>query len=450
MKYSNLLVLSYCTVFVATLMTAPQLKGAEGWPEWRGSNGQGIVVSTKPIPVSWSETSNVEWKTSVPGEGHSTPVVAENEIWLTSAISQQLTIDEQKERLSKLKNAKTLSLAGKLNLVAMCFDKVTGKQLAEVQLFKVDNPLPKHSLNSYASPSPILADGVLYCNFGSYGTTAINTASREVLWRNAEIVVDHANGPGSTPVLWKDKLICHFDGMDLQSIVAFDIKTGKIIWNTPRSGKMNDNPDLKKAYGTPLIAMAHGKPVVISPAADWVYGYDPETGKELWKLNYGKLGFSTVPRPVVLGDIAFVCTSFTKSRLVAFDYTGSGDITEKNTKWFSDSQIPQKPSPIVVDNRLYFVSDNGVASCLNAEDGKEYWRERIDGNYSASPILVNGMIYFLSQEGTARVVRDSGTYEVVATNKLDDGFMASPVVVDGALYLRGLKNLYKIQTKGAE
>jgi hypothetical protein len=436
-----------CLLVMTGLVIVSPVMGEDEWPEFRGPTGQGIVAGPMPIATKWSETENVVWKTSVPGEGHSSPVISGHQIWLTNAVVAQLTPEQEKEKLKAQPNPKSLKLAGELTLSALCYDTETGKELSHVILFVIADPAPKHALNSYASPTPIIHHGRLYCHFGSYGTACVDTKTNKVVWTNQEFHVDHMNGPGSTPVLWKDLLICHFDGADKQFITAFSTVDGHVVWKTDRSGQLQPNPDQQKSYATPLIVEHQGHPVVISPAADWVYGYDPETGKELWRINYGKLGYSCVPRPVVKDKIAYICTSFNKSRLLAIDLDAEGDVSQTNVKWFSDSQIPSKPSPVIVEDRLYMISDQGVGSCMNAESGTEFWRERIPGNYSASPILAQGQIYFFSQDGTTTVVRDSGTYEVVSTNKLDDGFMASPAVVDGAMYLRTLTHLYRIEDK---
>ena len=174
-----------------------------------------------------------------------------------------------------------------------------------------------HEINTYASPTPIIEEGRLYCHFGSYGTACVDTSSAKVLWQNQDLKVMHENGPGSTPVLWKDRVIFHMDGSDQQFIAALDKKTGKLAWKTPRSGEMNKNPQLKKAYGTPLVLKIDGKEHVVSPAADWLYGYDPASGKELWKLNYGILGFSNVPRPVAGHGMIYLSTSFMRAQILA-------------------------------------------------------------------------------------------------------------------------------------
>lgn len=413
------------------------------WPQFRGPDGQGHAVSAN-LPTRWSESENVTWKVAIPGEGHSSPVISGNQIWLTTAIARPLTDAEEKERLAKLKDSNGLKLAGALSLQAIQINRETGRIERQITLFEVNEPEPKHSMNSYASPTPVMAGQHVYFHFGTYGTACVDRESGAIVWENREFHIDHQNGPGSSPVLWDDKLIIHFDGTDHQFIAAFDRMTGKVLWKTERSGEMDPTPELQKAYGTPVIADVNGIPMVISPAANWVYGYDARDGREVWKAHYGQLGFSTVPRPVLLGNTAFIATSYMQSRLLAVRIDGEGDVTASHVTWMSDKQIPKKPSMIVSGEHLYFVSDAGILRCLNAATGDEVWFERIDGEYSASPISSGNRLYFFGQNGQTTVIDDSEAYTEIARNVLDGEFMASPAVAGDSLFLRTSTHLYRI------
>lgn len=416
------------------------------WPQFRGPGGQGHSAA-KGLPIRWSETENIVWKAALPGEGHSSPMISGNQIWVTTAITRELTPEEEKERLSKLKNPQGLKLAGELTLQAIQIDRESGKLVRTVDLFKVPNPEPKHALNSYASPTPVIAGTKLFCHFGSYGTACVDRNSGEVLWRNDSVRVDHQNGPGSSPVFADGRLVIHFDGTDRQFIAALNPDNGEILWETKRSGEMDERPDLKKAYGTPLVISTEGGAQVISPAANWVYGYDLQSGKELWKAAYGQLGFSTVPRPVVLDNKVFIATSYMQSRLLAVKLGGTGDVTATHTAWVSDRQIPNKPSLIALNGRIYFVSDKGIARCVNAETGEDVWFERLGGDYSASPLEADGKLYFCNQEGLCTVLQAGDAYQELAKNTLDAGCMASPAVAGKSLFLRTSTHLYRIEAR---
>lgn len=422
------------------------LTADDEWPQFRGPDGQGHSTATG-LPVHWSETENITWKTALPGEGHSSPVISGDQIWVTTAIILPLTPEEEKARLAALNDKDQLKVAGELTLQAVQLNRQTGAIERTVDLFKVSAPQPKHGLNSYASPTPVISGNTLFCHFGSYGTACVDRTSGEVLWRNDSLRVEHQNGPGSSPVIWEDRLIIHFDGTDRQYIAALNAKNGEVVWETNRSGEMDPRPDLKKAYGTPLVVKTETGPQVISPAANWVYGYDPRDGHEIWKASYGQLGFSTVPRPIVLGDKVFVATSYSQSRLVAVKLGGTGDITETHTAWMSDRQIPQKPSLIGLDGRLYFSSDKGIVRCVNSETGEDVWFERLNGDYSASPIASEGHLYFFNQEGICTVLQAGDEFNELAKNTLDAGFMASPAVAGKALFLRTSTHLYRVEVK---
>ena len=332
----------------------------------------------------------------------------------------------------------------RVSLHAICLDRKTGRILHDIEVLRKKEPQWVHERNSYASPTPLIEDGRLYCHFGSYGTACVDTSSAKVLWRNQELRVMHENGPGSTPVLWKNRVIFHMDGSDRQYIAALEKKTGKLAWRTDRSGKMNSNPQLKKAYGTPLMLEIGGKQHVVSPAADWLYGYDPATGKELWKLNYGVLGFSNVPRPVTGHGMIFLSTSFMRAQILAVRYDKSAN---PSISWRHKRSVPKTSSPILVGKELYFVSDaGGVVTCLDALTGKVHWQERIKGNHSSSPTYADGKLYFHSREGVTTVIRpDSKKLDVLANNQLPGQHMSSLAIAGKALFLRTDKALYRIE-----
>jgi outer membrane protein assembly factor BamB len=419
----------------------------EDWPEWRGPSGQGLA-SERATPISWSETENVAWKTPLRGKGWSTPVILGNQIWLTSAEETPDTPENIQKRLEANTGNQPLELAAEVTFFAVGLDRDSGEVLHEVELFKVREPQWVHRMNSYASPTPVIEPGRLYCHFGANGTACLDTNSGKREWLNQEHAVMHENGPGSSPILEGNHLIFHCDGSDAQYIVALDKQTGKTTWKTDRSGKMNDNPQLKKAYGTPLMVEVDGKRVVMSPAADWLYGYDPATGEELFKVAYGGLGFSIVPRPVAADGMLFLSTSFMQPQLLAIRF---GDGKTPSIAWSEKRSVPTMPSPIVVGEQLYFISDNGgILSCLEAKTGKQIFRERIDGSHSSSPILAGGHLYFCDREGVTTVVKPGDKGEIVAKNKLEGSIMASPLAVDGVLFLRTEHALYRIEEQAGK
>jgi outer membrane protein assembly factor BamB len=328
---------------------------------------------------------------------------------------------------------------------ALAVDRGTGALLRDVELFVVADPQPIHTLNSFASPSPVIADGRLYCHFGDYGTACVDAATGTVAWTTRDLRLAHENGPGSTPVLWKDRLIVHCDGSDSQAIVALDTKTGEVAWRTARSGQMHDNVQFKKAYGTPLVVEQGGREVLVSPGADWLYGYDPRTGEELWKASYGVLGFSIVPRPVAAHGLVFVSTSFMQPELLAFRL-GDGAATPEIV-WREKKGAPTMSSPLVVGDELYMVTDKGVGTCLDARTGRVNWTERLGGNFSSSPLLADGHIYIGNRDGRTFVLRPGRDYQVEAINQLDGQIFATPAALGTALYVRTDTAMYRIEDR---
>jgi outer membrane protein assembly factor BamB len=383
------------------------------------------------------------WKTPIPGRGWSSPVIADGRIWVTTAIEREATPEERARAAEVNRKAAKLSVSGAVTIRAVCVDAATGKLVHDIELFTVTNPQPVHTLNSFASPSPVLGPGRFYCHCGDFGAACLDTATGTVLWRNRDLRLNHENGPGSTPVLWRNRLIVHLDGSDVQSIAAYDTTTGKVAWQTPRSGTLRDDPDLKKAYGTPVLATLGGQDVVISPAADWLYAYDPATGKELWKMCYGFLGFSIVPRPVMSGDLLFMSTSFNSPELLAIKLAGPE--TAPVIAWQEKKGAPTMSSPLVVNDLVSMVSDKGVGTCLDAKTGHVVWSKRLGGNFSSSPLFADGRIYIGNRDGDTFVVGAGRDYELLATNHLDGGIFATPAAVGRAIFLRTEHALYRLE-----
>lgn len=413
---------------------------AEDWPEWRGQGGQG-ASKARDLPETWSETSAVTWRTELPGRGHSTPVLAGDRIWVTTALEKPASEAVAKEKLKANTGDQPVTVMESVSIRALCLDKASGRLLHDVELLNVKEPQWVHQLNSYASPSPILSEGRLYASHGSFGTACLDTRTLQVVWKNEELHVMHENGPGSTPVLWQDKLIVHFDGSDQQFIAAFDTATGKVAWKTSRSGGMDPRPQQKKAYGTPLVVSMNGAPVVVSPAANWIYGYAPADGKELWKIPYGELGFSMSVRPVADDERVYFSTSFGKSQVIALNHAGR---STPEIAWRNNKNAPKMCSPVLAGGLLFYVDDGGIVSCVDPKTGEAFYRERIGGKFSASPVVADGKVYFASREGVVTTLPVSREFKILAQNSLEGSLMASPVAVDGALYLRTDKALYRI------
>ena len=419
---------------------------AEDWPQWRGPDGQGHAAKGAAPPTEWSETENVVWKTELPGRGWSSPVIADGIAWMTTALETAADEEETKRRLKENTGGQPVTVLASVQLHALGVDLKTGKLKYDLELFSAKEPQWVHRFNSYASPTPWIEGGKLFCHFGALGTACVDTATAKVIWTNtdADLKVMHENGPGGSPVLYKNNLIFNLDGSDRQFVVALDADTGKVKWKTERSGELHEKPQRQKAYGTPLLVEVDGKTQVLSQGADWHYSYDPETGKELWKLSYERHGFSNIARAVVKEDRLFLSTGFLQSELHAIDLPPAA--AKPTIVWRYTKSVPKSPSPIIVGNEIYFVADSGgTLTCLDTESGDEIYRERIaGGKYWSSPTYANGHLYFHNEEGVTTVVKTGTDFEVVAENQLDGRQFASAAVIENDLIIRTDEALYRI------
>jgi outer membrane protein assembly factor BamB len=408
-----------CLWFSTATLAVSTVGAGDHWPQFRGPTADG-QAGNPGVPLQWSETQNVRWKTPIHDRGWSSPVVWGNQIWLTTA-----TPDGKR-------------------MFAVCVDRDSGKIVHDVKIFDVEKPLPIHDLNSYASPTPVIEAGRVFVHFGSYGTACLDTGTGKTLWTRRDLPCDHFRGPGSSPILIGDHFIVHLDGFDFQYVVALDKKTGQTAWKTDRSVPWgNTDGDFKKAFSTPLLIEVDGRLELVSSGSKAAMAYDPATGRELWKIRYDQ--FSSTARPVFGHGLVFINTGFGKADLLAVRPGGSGDVTDSHVVWKATRGIPSKPSPVLVDDLLFMVHDGGVANCLEAKTGAEVWSMRLGGAFSASPIVADGRVYFFSQQGITSVVKPGRKFELLATNKLADGFMASPAVAGKAIFLRTEKALYCIQ-----
>lgn len=411
------------------------------WPQWRGPDGQGHAAAR--LPVKWGESENIAWRTELPGRGWSSPVIVGGRIWMTTAIETPAGDEDKARRLKENTGDQPLTLLARLELRALCVDAASGKLLHNILLLTKRDPQWVHQLNSYASPSPVFSGGRLYCHFGTLGTACADTSSGAVVWTNEdpELQVMHENGPGSSPVVEDGMVIFHMDGSDRQFVAALDAATGRLAWKTARSGRMHDNPQYQKSYGTPLVVTANGRRQLLSTGSDWLYSYDPKTGAELWKLAYGDLGFSVTPRPVFANGVIYLATGFGKSRILAVRLEG---VAAPQIEWTFDKGAPVMSSPILVDGLLYFVNDGGMMTCVDAKSGEEISRERLGEPFSASPLHAAGHLYFPGREGTTYVVKAGREPVIVAANKLDGRQFASFAAEGDALFIRTDRALYRI------
>jgi outer membrane protein assembly factor BamB len=414
---------------VLTFVVAAACFAETNWPQFRGPTGQGVSDATA-LPLKWSEKEHVAWKTAIHGKAWSSPVVWGDQIWLTTATE----------------DGKELSV--------LCVDRNSGKVLQDKKLFDVPTPQYAHPFNSYASPTPAIEEGRVYVSFGSPGIACLDTKTAEVVWERRDLVCNHWRGAGSSPVIFRDLLILPFDGADYQYVVGMDKATGKTVWKTDRSidfqdidpntGKPQADGDWRKAFSTPrVVTLGSTQPVLLSMGSKALYAYEPNTGVELWRVEY-RAAHSGSATPVVGEGLVLFQTGHGKPELWAIKPSGKGVIPESDVVWKVKRNVPTRSSTVLHDGLIYMVDDGGIAGCVEAKTGNEVWKKRIGGNYSAAPLYADGRVYFCSEEGKTTVVAAGREMKVLAENQLDAGFMASPAVDRNALILRTKTHLCRI------
>jgi outer membrane protein assembly factor BamB len=323
------------------------------------------------------------------------------------------------------------------SLRAVAFDVETGREVVNVEVFRIPNAGTINVKNSRASPTPVIDADRVYVHYGASGTAALTT-SGEIVWK-AQFPYESQHGNGGSPIVYGDLLIVSCDGADTAFVVALDKQTGKIRWKRSRRAPWD------QAYSTPLVIRVGARDELVSVGAYRTVAYNPLSGTEIWWVGYPG-GFSNVPRPVYGGGLVFIATGFNEPSLLAVRPGGQGDVTTRNVVWTMRRGAPLTPSPLFVDDLLYVVNDTGIAACLDARTGEPFWRERLGGSYSASPVFAGGRIYFLSEDGVATAIAPGREFRKLATNQIDGATLASMAVSDRSIFIRTATHLYRIGT----
>jgi len=394
------------------------LFGSDNWPQFRGPNANGQSAA-QGLPLTFGEAQNLLWKVPVHGKAWSSPVVWDQQIWMSTA-----TKDGSE-------------------LGAVCVDAESGKVLFDVVVFKIDKPQFCHPMNSYATPTPAIEKGRIYLHFGTYGSACLDTANAKMLWTSQEFSCNHFRGPASSPIVVDELLVLTFDGIDVQFLVALDKLTGKTVWKRDRNIAYDtDDHDYWKAYSTPAVVVVQGHPQLVSPSAGATIAYEPKTGVEIWRVRSG--GMNAAALPLFGNGLVYATSAAGGYQLFAVRPDGHGDVTDSHLAWQFAKNVPTRSSLILLGERLFMISDAGVISCVNAISGQNVWQKRLGGAFSASPLYADGRIYFFGEDGEVPVIAASDEYKLLATNQLGDGFMASPAVYSNSLILRSRTHLYRL------
>lgn len=397
------------------------------WTHFRGSD-LSAIASVGKAPLKWTDDSGFRWKTEIQGKGWSSPVVYGNQIWVTTATEDGM------------------------ELFAVCLDFQTGKIMHNIKVFAPEKPLRKHNINSFATPTPCVEKNFVYVHYGSMGTACINTNTGAIVWSRTDLKCEHVQGPASSPVIYKNLLILHYEGTDVRFIVGLDKATGKTVWKTDRP----EEPYVPlpkigtKAYITPLVINVGGRDQLISNGSAVCIAYDPLTGNEIWRVIRG--AESTVSMPFTEKGIVYFYTGFMVdtdgsqfSEMLAVNPAGRGDVTKTNVIWRKRLEPMQLLTPIIKDGLIYTVDTKNNMICIDASTGEDIWTARQRANFNASPVLAAGNIYFFSIRGEGLVIKPGRKYDVVAQNQLSDQIWATPAFVRNAMIIRTDKYIGRIE-----
>ena len=429
-------------VLLATVLSFSTVAGTN-WPQWRGPEGQGVSDETG-LPLEWSETKNIKWKTPLPGRGHSSPIVWANRIFLTTSIEGAVVpgkqavkhMDEGKE----FKHPDSVGGDRRHTLKVLCLDRDSGKVLWERTAY--DGPVydDRHKKNTYASSTPATDGKLVYAFFGSEGLYCYDFKGHEIWKQSFGSIATMGMGPGTSPVLYRNLVIlqCDEDTGERSFIIGIDKRTGKQVWKTPRK--------VQASWATPVLARAAARTELITSGNELVISYNPATGKEYWRCK--GVESNAIPSPLAGHNMVFISAGFPAKHTIAIKLGGSGDVTgTPNLVWRYDKGSAYVPSPILYRGYVYLTTDRGILTCLDAKTGEvkyEGGRIPIPATFTASPVAFEGKILLISEDGDTFVVNAGIKHEVLGTNSLGEGVYASPAISEGRIFIRGEKNLYCI------
>lgn len=431
MKTGKIISIILSLIFASNLFA----QNNNNWPQWRGPLATGAAEKGNP-PKEFSETKNLKWKTPIPGKGHATPVVWENNIIVQTAVPTAEKGD------TTLKSEPSRMPGTSSNFIqdykVILVDRESGKIKWEKTVAKEMPIEDTHKLGSWASNSPCTDGEFIYAYFGSRGLFCLDFEGN-ILWQKdfGQMVKVMNFGEGESPFLYNDRLFIQWDSEDQSFMVALDKKSGEEVWRKSRNEK--------SSWSTPFAIEVNGKIQVITSATTQVRSYDYNNGEIIWTSS--GLTRNVIPNPVYADGILYVMSGFRGNALQAIDLAkAKGDITGSDAiLWSYNQDTPYTPCPLLMDGKLYFLrANNGELTCLDAKTGKVFYsKEKLEGigNLYSSPSGVGNHIY-VAAENTCLVVKAGEKFEILSSNELNDNFHASPVIVGNELILRGFEFMY--------
>jgi outer membrane protein assembly factor BamB len=421
---------------------------AQNWPQFRGPGATGVVEGQKAA-ATWNaqKSENTRWRTEIPGLGHSSPVVWGNKVFVTTAITSSA---KDETRFGLYGEVAPVKDDPKHTWKVYALDKQTGKILWEQTAYEGLPKVKRHPKSTHSDSTPVTDGKYLVVLFGSHGLYAYDLNGK-LKWKQDLGVLDsgwfydadYQWEHGSSPVIYHDLVIIQADVQKDSFIAAYDLKTGKLVWKTPR--------EEISSWGSPTVYEGKTRSEVITNGSKAIRGYDPLTGKELWRLTPNSE--VTTPTPFVAHDLIFVTSGYAPIQpIYAIKVGAVGDITLKDGKdssdaiaWSKQRGGPYMPTPVVYGDLLYTCSNQGVFTAYNAKTGERIYQERLGGKggaFTASPVASDGKVYLSSEDGDVFVVKTGPKYELLSTNPVGEVMMATPAISDGLVIVRGLKHVF--------
>lgn len=404
---------------------------AENWPQWRGPRGDGTSLETN-VPTQWDGTTGegIAWKVPVPGRGHSSPIVWDDQIFLATCL------EESGER------------------ALLCLDRQDGRLRWQATVVK-SSLETKHHLNSFASGTPATDGQSVYVSFLETDQTEVpakNVSTPRMthlgtmvvaaydmdgksLWTTRPSPFTSVHGYCSSPVIYEDLLIINGDHDGDSHILALNRSTGELVWKFPRIHQT-------RSYCTPIIREAAGKTQLVMSGSKQVISLDPKTGQTHWTVDGPTEQF--VASMVFDGQNFYLAAGFPDHYVMSIRPDGAGDVTQTHVEWITTDAKCYVPSPVLHGSQLFVVDDRGTLNCFDTKDGSRLWRDRLGGHFSASLVAADGHVYCTADDGIVRVILPDGSLNIVSTNPLGENSFASPAISQGQIFIRGEQHLFAI------
>jgi outer membrane protein assembly factor BamB len=411
------------------------------WPQWRGPGGMGVSTE-KDLPVEWSATKNIKWKTPIAGRAHSSPVVWGNKVFLTTAIEGPVVPGAKAATHmnggKEFVHPDSIGADRKHTFKVICLNAATGKLIWEQTAFEGTPYDDRHRKSSFAASTPATDGKLVLAFFGTEGLFAYDMNGKLAWKADLGKLRTLGLGTGTSPILFENLVIiqCDEDNGEASFVVALDKKTGKEMWRIPRK--------VSVSWATPILVPGANRTELITSGSQTVVAYDPATGKELWRHNGVKS--NAIPSPVANQEMVYISAGFPAKIVMAIRMGAAGDLTD-SVVWQYAKGTAYVPSPILYGDYLYLTTDRGILTCLDAKTGEvkyEGGRIPIPATFTASPVAFDGKILLTSEDGDTFIVKAGPKHEILGTNSVGEPVYASPAIADRKIFIRGENNMYCI------